>query len=437
MERKQRQSVTSAILLESRMPRKDGHYPVKLRVTFQRKQKFYTIRYIPEKIGDDFTENQKYWLRKTDKSISMTENEFERIRKANPSEPFKTMSIYINTQEAEAQTTIARIKQFTFETFEEKYFNKPQNDHDVFEAIEAKDKALRKDERINTAVCYRNTLNSLKEFTKEEHCSFADINVKFLKEYEKWMLRRKIGKKQKNISKTTISIYLRCLRAVFNESAPEGTFYPFGKRRYMIPKWKHNKRALTHSEVSKIAEYPVVDGTMQHRSKDLWLFSFFCNGINFIDLANLRYSNIKGDTIVFERSKTAKSGDEVEDIIVIITRHIGRIIDRWGNKPAIQDQYIFDILKPGLTIENKHRAIRQAIKNTNKYMKRICTDLEIPVATTYVARHSFASVLKRSGASVEYISEAMGHKKITTTQGYLAGFEDEEKRKWAKKLADF
>ena len=198
----------------------------------------------------------------------------------------------------------------------------------------------------------------------------------------------------------------------------------------MIPKWNHNKRALTQGDVAKIAGYPAINGTLEHRSRDLWLFSFLCNGINFKDLANLKYSNIKGQTIVFERAKTVNRSDENGEITVVITRQLGRIIDRWGTGSG----YIFDILKEGMTAEQQHRAIQQTIANTNKYMKRICAAKEIPEATTYTARHSFATVLKRSGASVEYISESLGHKNIKTTQNYLADFEIEEKKKWAEML---
>jgi len=438
MKPKQTKSVTTAILLEKRMARKDGHYPVKLRVTFDRKQKFYTMRYIPEKVGEDFTEYQKFWLRKVDKSISMTEQEFKRVRKDNPSEPYKTIDVYIRAQENEAMAAIATIVNkhpFTFEAFEEVYFAHAKDDQDVFAAIYNKASVLRKEGKIGTAITYECTLNSLNDFTAKENYPYTAVTVKFLKDYEKWMMGRTVGKKAKRpISKTTVSMYLRCLRAIFNEKAPEGTAYPFGKGKYTIPSWNHNKRALTQSDVAKIAGYSAINGSKEELSRDLWLFSYLCNGINFKDIACLKRSNIKADTIVFERSKTEKHGSDVVDITVIITRQIGRIIDRWGVKPSTPEMYIFPILKDGMTPNDQHRTVAQMIKTTNKYMKRITSHLELPIATTYVARHSFATVLKRSGASVEFISESLGHKNISTTQNYLANFEIEEKRKWAEKL---
>ena len=46
--------------------------------------------------------------------------------------------------------------------------------------------------------------------------------------------------------------------------------------------------------------------------------------------------------------------------------------------------------------------------------------------TTYVARHSFATVLKKSGVNIGIISEALGHHSLKTTQIYLGAFENSQ-----------
>ncbi len=57
--------------------------------------------------------------------------------------------------------------------------------------------------------------------------------------------------------------------------------------------------------------------------------------------------------------------------------------------------------------------------------------------TTYVARHSFATVLKRSGASIPFISECLGHKDTKTTENYLDSFEHSMKESYQKQLLNF
>ena len=57
--------------------------------------------------------------------------------------------------------------------------------------------------------------------------------------------------------------------------------------------------------------------------------------------------------------------------------------------------------------------------------------------TTYVARHTFSTVLKRSGVSTEFIQEALGHTNIKTTENYLDSFEKEVKKEFANRLVAF
>jgi len=417
------------IYLEKNFPIKNDdpgdakRYPVKLRLIHDRKIRSYILKY-PSLDDSDF----KNLFGET---ICLTEEDFLKVTGDKPRGKYKILRAILVSIEGRAIAEIERLKPFTFDEFEARFFDKPKDDQDVFAAMEAKAKILRENGKIGTAMIYESTLKSLQGYTKKEKYPFTGVNVPFLKKYEVWMNGRIVGKKNpKRTSKTTISIYMRCLRAIFNESAPEGTFYPFGKKLYTIPNWNHNKRALELADVLKIANYGIVDGTTEHRSRDLWLFSYLSNGMNFKDMAKLRYENMKGDTFVFERSKTAKDGKENPEIEVVITERTREIIDRWGTGSG----YIFGILKEGMTAKEQYRAIAQAIKTTNKYMKRICTALEIPAATTYTARHSFATVLKRSGASIEFISESLGHKSVKTTQDYLGNFEIEEKKKWAGTL---
>jgi hypothetical protein len=61
--------------------------------------------------------------------------------------------------------------------------------------------------------------------------------------------------------------------------------------------------------------------------------------------------------------------------------------------------------------------------------------MNLPKTTTYTARHSFATVLKRSGSNIAFISESLGHSDLKTTKNYLASFETEE-RKTKCRIAD-
>ena len=242
-----------------------------------------------------------------------------------------------------------------------------------------------------------------------------DVTPDFLYKYERWML-------DNGNSITTVGIYLRSLRTLFNNAIADGLLtkecYPFGKKRYEIPTGNNIKKALS--------------------LKDYWIFMYLCNGINVKDMSLLKYENIKGDIIEFIRAKTARTKRKVEPIRVNLTDELKAIISKWGNKKTDGNTFIFPILEKGATPERERQLIQQMTHVINSYMKDIAATLEIDKdVTTYFARHSFATVLQRSGASISFISEALGHSSSKTTENYLAGFEDEKKREINKALLAF
>ena len=166
------------------------------------------------------------------------------------------------------------------------------------------------------------------------------------------------------------------------------------------------------------------------------MFLYLCNGINIADFVRLKYSNIENGEIFFVRQKTVRTSREQGEIRIVITEPIQRIINEYGN-PYEPDNYIFPILKGGesaLIVNNKIRYLTRVI---NKHMGKIGKELEISRLSTYSARHAWATVLKREGASIAYISEGLGHSDLKTTQSYLDSFEKEERVKNAELLTKF
>src|SRR6266542_2501135 len=114
------------------------------------------------------------------------------------------------------------------------------------------------------------------------------------------------------------------------------------------------------------------------------------------------------------------------------------IIDRWGNKNKSANNYIFPILENSLSPQRQYELIQNFVSFINDWMKRILKNLGIDKkATTYVARHTFSTVLKRSGASTEFIQEALGHSDLKTTENYLDSFDKETKKEFAHRLSAF
>ena len=403
-------SAKTATVLDTRKIKKDNTYPVKLRVTFERKQKYYPTPYDLTKKGFERVMFSK----------RLTDNE-------------KILKKKITAFENKAIEIIKDLPVFTWKAFEKHYYTNRGAKDSINAAFTDYAAELREAGRIGTAVSYECAQGSLNSFIPG--AKFADITPDFLRKYEKWMLN-------KGNSITTVGIYLRSLRTLFNNAIAEGMltkeYYPFGKKRYEIPTGNNIKKALSLKDIASIYYYKPEPGTYTDMAKDYWLFMYLCNGINVKDMCLLKYENIKGEVLEFERAKTIRTKRKVEPIRISLVDDAKDVIKKWGNKTIDPKTYIFPILTNGITPERERHLIQLITRVINNHMKAIAKDLDIKSAvTTYAARHSFATVLRNSGASTEFISEALGHTNVKTTQNYLAGFEDEKKKETVKALTAF
>jgi len=144
------------------------------------------------------------------------------------------------------------------------------------------------------------------------------------------------------------------------------------------------------------------------------------------------------DEIYFIRQKTERTSKTIKEIRAAVTPQMKTIIERWGN-PYTPDGYIFPFLNGNETAMQRKVITQDITRRINKRVKRIVKTFGIGTAgiSTYAARHSFATVLKRSGANISYISESLGHNDLKTTEHYLASFEQDERRKNSMLLTNF
>jgi integrase len=157
--------------------------------------------------------------------------------------------------------------------------------------------------------------------------------------------------------------------------------------------------------------------------------------MNIVDILTLKFKNIQGDYIHYDRAKTSNTIQYPKPIIISLLPQAKEILKKWSNKNHDENSYVFPLYHKNLNEKRKQQLKHQFIKTTNKYMKLIGKEIgyDKPL-TTYAAGHSFATVLKRSGAPMELISESLGHKSLHTTEAYLDSFEDHTRRKYAEIL---
>ena len=282
--------------------------------------------------------------------------------------------------------------------------------------------------KCGNRLIYKSSFNSLKTFTHDKlDIPFSDIDTDWLKRYEKWL--RSKGNKE-----TTISLMFRTLRSTYNKAikakCARKSDYPFDD--YKINKFNTTtqKRAIAKTDVLKFTTEVQSIGKQQYMelSKDIFVFSYLCGGINFTDIANLTNENIQNGRLHYIRQKTKKP------IKIGIPQEAMQIIEKYSKE---SNGYLFPILnsKVHKTALQKQNRIHKILGKVNKNLKLLAAQLGVEAnVTTYVARHSFASVLKKSGVNIALISEALGHSDIATTQIYLDNFDDEQMDEAMKSL---
>lgn len=441
-------SATISIILDTRRIKKNNKYPVKLRVTFERVTEYYqTIFDLAKDEYDKLTapriSNELQSIRDKLKNI---ERKAENV--VNESVPFSFADFekdFIHSNSLFRQRKLrfnpasAGTIEFDYSSFYKKFPVLLEDDSmpdTISFSYKNFIKKVLREGRISTGMYYHCSYVSLKKFRDNLH--FKDITVSFLYEYENWL-------SSKNISKTTMGMYLRPLRTIFNEAIEEGVIkkekcYPFGRRKYRIPASKNTKKALDLNDVKRIYYYQCdPKNESEKRARDYWLFSYFGNGMNPKDIASLKYKNIHDEYLIFDRSKTERAlrGDP-KPITVFINDDMKTIISRWSNEDKSPNNYIFPIMEQGISPLRQYELMQLFVKFINDWMKHILNNLGInKKATTYVARHTFSTVMKRSGASTEYIQEALGHSDIKTTENYLDSFDKEVKKEFAQRLTSF
>ena len=276
-------------------------------------------------------------------------------------------------------------------------------------------------EKCGNRLIYKSSYNSINVFTNDNlEIPFSAIDVAWLNKYEKWL--RSKGNKE-----TTMSLMFRTLRSAYNKAidskCARKSDYPFNNYRISKFDVSTEKRAIAKADILKFSTDVRSIGKQQYvqLSKDIFIFSYLCGGINFTDIANLTKDNIiEGKRLHYIRQKTGKL------IKLGLSEEAIQIIRRY----AVESKgYLFPILNAQLhkTPLQKQNRIHKMLGKVNKNLKLLAADLGVEAnLTTYVARHSFASVLKKSGVNIALISEALGHSDLTTTQIYLDSFDNEQ-----------
>lgn len=372
----------------------NGSFPIYLRVTKDRKSKFFKT--IFNAFPDEWDANSEIFTKRSPNYIQKNRL-LSNIKE-------KAYRVYLNLK--------TENERFTLSDFEHAFRVKSNpNGNNIFYFWDDLISEMLTAGRTGSARCHKDAFSTLQKFHGSTRLNFENVNLAFLSKFEGF-LRFRGG------SDGGISVRMRCIRTVFNiaieRDMTSADYYPFKKYKISKLKGKSAKRALEISEIYKILNMLISKYPELIDSRHYFLFSFYTRGMNFADIMRLKWSNIKDGIIQYTRLKT-KGNFKIK-----ILPPVQEILDYYRIRPT-GTSYVFPLLKSDhLTPIEIERAKKQTLKIFNMDLKQIAYHCQIEkTLTSYVARHSFANCLKQKGVATDVISESLGHQNLEVTQAYL------------------
>ena len=418
-----------SVILYIWKPLKDGSYPIFLRVTKNRLKKYFSL---------NLSAHEKQW----DKEFGL----FKIDKRLNSN--YEQDNDYIKTQLLKAKKIIEDFERkninWTLNQFEDAFYNYSKQGK-VKSYFEKSIQELKITGNIGNAVCYQNVLSMLMLFDKKlDKRVFSEIDMKYVKAFDIFLQTPRkstykstrgkvIERDREGCSGNTRKYYFKALRAVINKAIKEGEAtndsYPFGVGKFEISKLgqETDKRYLPSEYLLQLKTMKSSKSHLEF-SRLLFLFSYFCYGMSFMDMAMLTKSSIvryeNGLYISYKRNKTS-SAKSSKPIKIKLTEELKELISQINAiREPVDDYLISIVLNKDLSGIKLYNHIKSRLSTFNTNLKKLSEELKLENfdLTSYVSRHTMAMTLQNNNIPREVISQILDHKDMKTTNTYLDSF---------------
>lgn len=380
----------------------DGDHPVMLRTVYRGERRYYAIEKLRAKPEE--------WIKAENKNGIPAS--FKGLKSAEKNKKLRQWEVKV----ANALEQFDPVKNpFSFHQFENLLFA-TKSKNSVYSLFEECIQSFHRQNKFSSRDSYKETLNRIKEFRKNTgqisettDLSFVDLDLEFLERYREYYIA-------KGYQDSSLAVHLRIIRAVYNHALRhkfvDPSQYPFKHFKIKTPKPKRN-RSLEKSDIHKLLHYKCKPWSDEWNAVNLFLFSYYCHGMNLGDMLNLKWNvEIGKERIIYQRNKTTVSltvklaNENVRILSLYKTEHTG---------------YAFPFYEEGIPESTKRSRRLNLLKRINKNIKIVCKKLDIPLAervTFYWARHTFTNVLIKENGHPKLIQGALGHLSFKTTDAY-------------------
>lgn len=378
--------------------KKDGTFPLALRITKDRKSSYIFLEYSIRK--EDWVASEQRV--KSSHPNSRRLNNFILAKKAAASDK----SLEAETLKDEVSVRAIRQK------------IKPKGGATFFAQAAI---YLQRFQDAGNFNCYnadKARVKYFREFLSGSDIAFSDINVGLIERFKVHL------KSERKLSDRTIANYLMVIRAVFNQAIKEGAldqkYYPFGNstEKITIKLPETTKRGLSAEDVAKL-EAIELDNPKWDDARNKWLTSFYFAGMRISDVLRLKWSDFQNDRLYYTMGKNNKSGS------LIVPEKAWRILQKYEPLKTSEGDFIFADLK-GIDLKDTFKIKEEiflAVNRCNKLLSEyISPEAKIEgKLTTHIARHTFAT-LAGDKVPIQMLQKLYRHSDVRTTIGYQSAF---------------
>jgi len=430
-----------SIILYKSTTLKSGEHPIVLRITKDRVRKFISLNLsaTPDQWNEEFSQ-------------------FKKDKRVNPD--YEKNNAFINSQFLKAKDVVDEFDRnkidWTLNQFEESFLNRAKKGK-VKPFFENHIQVLKNTGHIGNGKNYERALLILEIFDKKFNKRlFSEIDTKYVRDFDAFLQtpREAVHKNKNGTTRivqrkgccgNTRKGYMKQLRSILNlaieaKEASRST-YPFGKGGFEVAKLEEEteKRYLPTDYLAKVKADIQLKEPVQF-ARLVFLFSYYCYGMSFVDMAHLTPDNIKrlenGQYIVYKRQKTQYS-KKSKSISIKLTDELQTIINELCSiQPPIGNYLLPIVSRKDYTGEKLYKHIHNRLLTINNNLEEMAKVLGIGDInlTSYVSRHTMAMTLQNNGIKRELISQIMDHKDMKTTNTYLDSFANVEIDEAAKVL---
>ncbi len=389
---------TVAIVLRKKK-KKDGTYPLALRITKNRKSSFIHL---------DYSIEEKYW-----------DDENNQVRKSHPNAT--RLNNYLIKKLAEASDTTLEVETQKNEVSPQaiKRKIKPKAGASFAAQSELYLTRLKDAGKYNRWNADKSRVKQFKQFLPGGDIAFSEISVGLLHRFKDWL------KTTYKVGERTAMNHLVVIRSVFSlailEGATEQKYYPFGSGKILIKFPPTTKIGISETDLQKLEEATFIN-PIDDDARNAWLVSFYFAGMRGSDLLRLRVSDFHELRLHYTMGKNNKPGSlkTPQKALNILAKYIAT--------QRNDDDFIFPDLKKLSDQELKdpfivQRSIASAMNRYDRILReRIAPALKIKgKISMHISRHTFAT-LAGDRIPLQMLQKLYRHSSITTTIEYQGNF---------------